>query len=114
MDTSARLLRPIETPSTTASSITIAVAIKLIDSLIIVSSHRPVHKLTASHTSVTTAGRQPPRTYATASSTSAITHHGDSDIRSCSGLMSSVVTVSLSQIVNVSTLLTNQSVNSLM
>src|SRR5262245_47516030 len=69
MDTSARLLRPIETPSTTASSITIAVAIKVIESVIIVSCHRPVHKMTASHTSVTTAGRQPPRTYATASST---------------------------------------------
>ena len=70
-------MRPIDTPSTTAISITSTVATRVIASVTIVSFHRPVAKMTASQTRVITVGRQPPSTYAKASSTMAITHQGD-------------------------------------
>ena len=59
---SARRLRPIATPRMTAITMTSAVAISVIDSVIIVSFHRPVPRMTASQTSVIAVGRQPPST----------------------------------------------------
>ena len=46
----------------TAITITSAVAIRVMDSVIIVSFHRPVPRMTASQTTVIAAGRQPPST----------------------------------------------------
>ena len=60
--TSAPRLRPIATPRKTAISITRAVAISVIARVTMVSFQRPVAKMTASHTSVIAAGRQPPST----------------------------------------------------
>ena len=85
MTRSARLLRPIETPSTTAKSITMTVAIRVMARVTIVSFQSPVQKMTASQTTVITAGLQPPRTKAMAISTSAISHHGESASRSSTG-----------------------------
>src|SRR5262245_38937763 len=95
MITSALRLRPMATPRTIAMIITISVATSVIDNVIMVSFQRPVAKMTASQTSVTTVGRQPPSTYDTASNTAAVSHQGDSASRSCSGLISQLVTSSL-------------------
>ena len=62
MPMSARLLRPIATPSTTAMTITSTVATRVIARVTIVSFQRPVPKMTASQTTVIAAGFQPPST----------------------------------------------------
>ena len=59
---SARRLRPIATPSSTAMSITSAVAIRVMDRVTIESFHSPVQRITPSHTAVIAVGRQPPST----------------------------------------------------
>ena len=82
-------------------------------SVIIVSFHSPVPRMIASHTSVVARGRQPPRTYATASRTRAITHQGDRESRSCSGLISQFVTSFFTAMVKVPNVSTTQFVKSL-
>ena len=62
MPMSARRLRPIATPSTTAITMTSAVAIRVWERVTIESFHRPVIRMTTSHTAVTAVGRQPPST----------------------------------------------------
>ena len=53
---------PIQTPRTTAITITSTVATSVMVSVTIASFHSPVPKMTASQTTVVTTGRQPPST----------------------------------------------------
>ena len=88
MATSALRLRPIATPRTTAISITRTVAISVIASVIIVSFQSPVaedDRLAHHRDRRPGASRRGRRRRA--SSTSAITHQGESPIRSWSGLI---------------------------
>ena len=102
-----------DTPSTTAISITTSVATRVMASVIIVSFHSPVPKMIGLAHQRGHGGRQPPRTYATDSSTRAITHQGDRESRSCSGLISQFVTSFFTAMVKVPNVSTNQFVKSL-
>ena len=100
-------LRPMPTPRTTAMIMTRRVATRVIVRVTIASFHRPVPRMTASQTAVTTVGRQPPRKYAMASNTSAMSHQGEVAMSACSGLRNHTVTTSLKPLVKVSTASTN-------
>ena len=110
MAESTSLLLPIQTPTATAATTTSRVATSVVASVFMLSFHSPVPRITASQASVTAAGRQPPRVKASASSTSAIAHHGDCARSDSSGLTSEAVTASLSPLVNPENVPTVQSV----
>ena len=87
MPRSARLLRPIATPSTTANTITSTVAISVIARVTIESFQSPVHKMTASQPTVM-AGRPPAAEHVGEGDQHQRHHHqGESASRSSNGLI---------------------------
>ena len=75
------------TPRTTATTITSRVAIRVIASVIIESFHSPVPKMIARQITVTDDRAPATEHVGQRHDDQAITHHGDSASRSCSGLM---------------------------
>ena len=95
MPRSTRRSRAIQTPKTSARTITSTVATSAMLSVIIASCHRSKNQMPARQTTVDTSARTPPNTKASATIASDGEHHGDSASSDCIGLSSQLVTTSL-------------------
>src|ERR1044072_9061105 len=94
MPRSARLLRPIHTPISTPTTITMTVATSVDASVVMESFHRPVASSSARQIAVTTVARRPAITTENAMITAHISHHGDSVSSASSGFRNTRVTQS--------------------
>src|SRR6266540_3873443 len=107
---SARGLRPIHTPITTPSSITIAVPTSVEVRVAMLSSHSPVAMINARQIAEIAAARTLPSTAEIATITANTSHHGDCTSSASSGLMNSPVTAFLAPLVIVKKLSCTHSV----
>ena len=81
-------LRAIQTPRTTARTITSRVATRVMFRVIIASCHRSKYQMPARQMTVDTTARIPPSTAAIAMMARAASHQGDSASSSCIGFSS--------------------------
>src|SRR4051794_2588006 len=104
--------RPIHTPSTTPSTITINDATTVDASVAIASDQTPVPHSRSTHTADTTAARTEPTSTVTATINAPKSHHGDSVSSVCSGSIRISVKKSLKPLVTDDRLFCTQSVTS--